>query len=270
MSAIYKIVCNVNDKIYVGSAMNFNKRFYQYKTYETRAEIPDTRAIGLAIRKHGFKSFQFEILEWVDGDRNNKSTFKKIILAREQYWIDYYRSYDKTIGYNVSKTAGSCLGIRLSDQHKNKLRETSLAWRDENVKLHSKIVYQIDMDTLKVIAEFPSGKVAAKIIGCSDVALGNACRKITSSCCGFYWCRKEEYDTCGFKPRAYNDGRAIHKHLFKESVKQLDVNGNLIKTWASMKQIAKELGYNLQSVTKCCRGQKKSELYHGFRWEFAS
>lgn len=102
---IYKLI--INNKIYIGSAVNLSKRL--------RSHLNDLKA-----NRHGnihlqrafilYKEIDFEILEFVSD--------VKSLIEREQYFIDSLNPH-----YNISKIAGSQLGFRHSAESKVKISE---------------------------------------------------------------------------------------------------------------------------------------------------
>jgi group I intron endonuclease len=58
--------------------------------------------------KHGESAFVLEILELV--------TDQGRLVEREQYWIDELDSANPRTGFNISPTAGNCLGCKHSDE----------------------------------------------------------------------------------------------------------------------------------------------------------
>lgn len=93
VSGVYIIKHNQSDKVYVGSSLDLYSRIRVHKT-----KLKNGTHINLKLRnfcsKYGFEGFEFSVLELCD--KNN-------ILEREQYWMDYYKSYDS--GFNISKTS---------------------------------------------------------------------------------------------------------------------------------------------------------------------
>ena len=57
-------------------------------------------------------------------------------------------------------------------------------------------------------------------------------------------------------------------HKYSCQVKQIDKDGNLIKTWDSLKQIERELGYKSGSISNICKGMRR--YVYGFRWEYVN
>ena len=70
------------------------------------------------------------------------------------------------------------------------------------------------------------------------------------------WC-SVEYNT--------NYGDVSYK---MSPVRQLDMEGNYIRTWSSMKDVADLYGFKYQSISRVCRGIRKSA--YGFKWEYAT
>lgn len=92
MKVIYKWTNLINGKVYIGKSVDIAKRLREYRHEVNRGH---QRPIISALRKYGFENFQFEIIEDCDNLSNEE------LLQKEQYWIDYYQSKDKTKGYNL-------------------------------------------------------------------------------------------------------------------------------------------------------------------------
>src|SRR5262249_9435038 len=106
-SGIYQIRCLVDGKVYVGSAVNFRKRWTSHQSQLSRRRHHSRHLQG-AWQKHGADQFVFEVLEVVP---------EKADLARiEQEWLDRTQSFNRSIGFNLSPTAGSALGVKLSPE----------------------------------------------------------------------------------------------------------------------------------------------------------
>lgn len=81
---IYKIINNINGKIYIGQSNNPQRRFKEHINDEGDSLIHN------AIKKYGEENFSFEIIEGPIENFNE----------REKYWIKVYDSY--TNGYNMT------------------------------------------------------------------------------------------------------------------------------------------------------------------------
>ena len=112
-AVIYRIICLINNKIYIGSSVDYKSR--------KRAHLNDLKRNGhhsitlqRAWNKYGKDNFIFEIIERIV-DVNS-------ILEREQYYLDIMKPYDKNIGYNIYKTATNTFDYKLQLSTKEKMR----------------------------------------------------------------------------------------------------------------------------------------------------
>ena len=61
-----------------------------------------------AVKKHGLDNFDITILE--------RDVPLDKLDEREQYWLDYYQSYDMDKGYNICKVAGTTEGVTHTEE----------------------------------------------------------------------------------------------------------------------------------------------------------
>lgn len=87
---IYKITNCINNMIYIGQSNDIDRRWQEHK--RPSKIINPTNKLYLAFKEFGIENFSFEVIEECDLTQLNE---------REQYWIEYYDSYEK--GYNMSK-----------------------------------------------------------------------------------------------------------------------------------------------------------------------
>src|SRR3990172_8173826 len=78
-SGIYLITCKANQRKYVGSAVNFRKRFNEH-TYDLVKGVHHNPPLQRCWNKYGAANFVFSILEIVED--------KESLSAREQFWVD--------------------------------------------------------------------------------------------------------------------------------------------------------------------------------------
>ncbi len=118
-SGIYEIVNKENGHRYIGSARDLSERkfrhFYLLKNGKHANVI-----LKKAWNKYGEEFFIFEILEHVLQGLLSKGEFRAPLLAREQHYKDTYKSYNRKYGYDICKTAGSCLGVIRSEETRRK------------------------------------------------------------------------------------------------------------------------------------------------------
>lgn len=107
-SGIYQIRCLVNNKVYIGSAVDIPKRLKMHRTQLSEGKH-HSRRLQHAWNKHGADAFVFEILERIE-DRNS-------LIPIEQSYLDHFKPFKQGVGYNISPTAGSTLGIKRSPEY---------------------------------------------------------------------------------------------------------------------------------------------------------
>ena len=89
-----------NGKIYIGKSNNIKRRMYEHNNIN-RLKNHFNSPCDLAIQKYG-RFEEIEILEIVE-DAN-------LLNEREIYWINFYNSNNKNIGYNLTIGGNSLLG----------------------------------------------------------------------------------------------------------------------------------------------------------------
>lgn len=106
MSTIYFIRNLVNGKIYIGSTCAAPaKRFNQHRSLLRRAKHPNAH-LQAAWNTCGEQAFSFGVIE---------ETTPADKLKREQFWLDHFQSYVRTLGYNLStKASANHTGLRHS------------------------------------------------------------------------------------------------------------------------------------------------------------
>lgn len=100
-SGVYAIVNNVTGKAYCGSAVNLSRRWRKHRT-QLRAGIHHSQPLQRAWFKYGEGAFNFQ----------------KIIICSPDNLILYEQSVINAFmpAYNVCKIAGSCLGLKRSQE----------------------------------------------------------------------------------------------------------------------------------------------------------
>lgn len=91
MSYIYKIINDVNDKVYIGkTAFSIQKRFQEH-CQDAFRDRNEKRPLYAAMRKYGIEHFSIEQIEECSDD---------VAADREAYWIGIYKAY--STGYNAT------------------------------------------------------------------------------------------------------------------------------------------------------------------------
>lgn len=108
-SCIYLWTNEINGKHYVGQAQHFYNRMMVYKNRGATPKLQN------AINKYGIDNFNIEILEKCDIE---------YLDEREQYWMDYYQSYEADKGYNIAKYASTTRGCFHTEKARKKMSES--------------------------------------------------------------------------------------------------------------------------------------------------
>jgi len=108
-SGIYQIRNKKNGKVYIGSAVDIERRWRVHKRL-LKQNKHHSRHLQRSYNKHGECNFIFEVLEGVED--------KNLLLESEQRWMDKTRCCDDKIGYNICPTAGSNLGKKATGEQK--------------------------------------------------------------------------------------------------------------------------------------------------------
>jgi group I intron endonuclease len=109
IGGIYKIQNVVNGKCYIGSAKSFKTRFRKHKNVLVKNAHHSIK-LQRSWNKHGEDAFVFQPIIICK---------PKDLLFYEQQAIDAYNSYYK--GYNATIRASSAIGVKRSDETKNKI-----------------------------------------------------------------------------------------------------------------------------------------------------
>jgi hypothetical protein len=76
-----------------------------------------------ALKEHGYSTFSLSIIEYINITDLSLDKARKLILEREQYYLDLIFSEDKPNTYNILKQAGSLLGFIHSSETKALMSE---------------------------------------------------------------------------------------------------------------------------------------------------
>ena len=243
-SGIYMIVNKVNNKRYIGQAVDLIKRKREHLSGK-KSNIPLQRAI----EKYGIENFEFIVLEYLPKD-------KEILTKAEQKWLDFYKDNGKWHRlYNILPTAETFLG------HKRTAREGEIT-RLRN----SKAVYQFDLSG-NFIKEWSSAVEVEKALGFNNTHIFQCRTKTRRTCNGFLWLSSKEESVI-------KEAVAVAKSAIirSDSVATImcDKNtGEAIKRFESIRSAEIFLGLSESKgkIKMVMNGERKSA--HGYDWKFA-
>jgi len=107
-SGIYAIINRNNLKVYIGSAVRISHRWTEHRKSLENGNH-HSRYLQRAFEREP-DAFVLELIEELPNA--DQST----LLSREQFWLDFYRSYLPDNGYNIAPKARSCQGIKRSPE----------------------------------------------------------------------------------------------------------------------------------------------------------
>lgn len=121
MIGIYKITNKLNGKVYIGQAINIQRRWNEHKNSSLNKRKHEYNTpIHCAIRKYGIENFLFEVL--VECCRENLNEL-------EIKYIKQYNANDSNYGYNLTQGGNQFSHFTISDEMIltiiNKLKTTS-------------------------------------------------------------------------------------------------------------------------------------------------
>jgi group I intron endonuclease len=158
-SGVYIIKNIVNNKVYIGSAIDIKKRWWRHKK-DLRKGKHHSKLLLRAWNKYEEQNFKFEILQEVSNPEH--------LLSYEQVYLDYYKSYENDRGYNICKTAGSQYGLKRTEETKRKISD---AVSGENAPFRGRkhkpetIEYLRRINTGKKVSEETKQKLRDKLSG---------------------------------------------------------------------------------------------------------
>ena len=117
-AGIYVWTHRESSKKYIGSSVNLSRRLSYY--FSQNIKKYKTSKIYNALISYGFSAFSLTILEYTDIVNLPKDEIKKLIIGREQYYIDNILPE-----YNILKIAGSLLGFQHSSSTIVKLKKAN-------------------------------------------------------------------------------------------------------------------------------------------------
>lgn len=268
MGVIYKVTNTINNKIYIGQTrLTEPQRWQQHVWHAYNNPEGDCVALCNAIKKYGRESFLREILEDLSDEDLNE---------REEYWISFYNSTDREVGYNLA--LGGCGHSKFSDKQIQESFEKlgSVAATAKELQMSrnqvSKRLQAMGIETSrelpirqysvdgKLIAVFDNAAEASRKTGISASAITSSASNTAG---GFVWLRDKE-------------GNTIEEHLNKlkqngavlPGIEQYDYNGELLKTFSSAAEAARTVGINISSLKAALNGKQVSA--GGYLWRRVS
>lgn len=245
MQVIYAIINLKNGKKYIGSTVNYSKR---KRTHLSRLNKGNHHSLSLqhSWNKNNPEDYKFIILEKVED--------KNILIEREQYYLDYFKTYSKKFGYNMCSVAGNP-GAGKEYKH----------------------IFKFDMNG-NFVEEYSNANLAACSVGSP-----NSSSSIIDCCLWKYrfWknhifsheptITKERIEFANNPSRRTVESKkkmsiAAKNRKDKRAIIQMDLSGNFIREWECTRNACDELGFSNGQMSDCLNGKHKQA--RGFKWKF--
>jgi hypothetical protein len=179
LAGIYAIKCTITGAIYLGSAVDLGKRMREHFLNSSNIHLRN------AISHYGIASFVFIVIEFIEVISGTPaSKIRALLLSREQVYLDWlFSTYPKSLIYNFLATAGSALGLKLTQEQRLKLSAAMKGKNTgENNSNYGKIAHTavgVSVYTLdnKFVQSFSSNTAAAKFLCVSQPTLSVAIKR---------------------------------------------------------------------------------------------
>ena len=231
MKVIYTIICKETNKQYIGSALNHAKRKREH-FYNLKNNKHPNKKLQNAYNIYGADCFDFKIIEVVEDEKK--------LIEREQHYIDNLKPI-----YNICRVAGSSLGLKRTNDTRDKIRAANLGikhpqWRNE----------------IKSKAQGGENHWTKR------KGFSNKSKKQMSAT------HKEKYRS-GYrnplKGTRYTAERIEAMRIMSsQPIIQYDLNLNPVKEWNSAKE-AKQCGFIPSNISACINGLRKT--HKKFIWK---
>ena len=201
MAYIYKIVNDINQKIYIGKTdFSIEKRFKEH-CRDAFKERSEKRPLYSAMKKYGIEHFHIELIEETDKPEE-----------REVYWIEQYGSfkygYNATLGgdgkhyrdydliyalYKEGKTIREIASIlhydvKTCQKALDKFNVSHEIRQQRKIQKDQKSVLQLNKETKEIINIFPSIAEAYKFLGKQHSGhIASVCNGKRKTAYGYSW-----------------------------------------------------------------------------------
>ncbi len=167
-TGIYAIVNRKTNKFYIGSASrSFRHRWYGHK-FQLKHNKHHSTYLQNAWNKYSASMFAFLILEVVP---KHEWADNNYLVSVEQIWLDAFRP-----AYNTSPTAGSCLGLKLKEETKQKLSRVHKGRKHtEEQKINGAKARAKKFEIISPFGEIVSGSNIANFCRTNNLDLGAIC-----------------------------------------------------------------------------------------------
>ena len=277
-TGIYKITSPTN-RIYIGQAVDLDRRYKSYRKYNEKRQIRLYRSIA----KYGFLNHKWEIIELCNKEDLNK---------RERYWQDYYNVVGKqglnsmlTNSENLPREMSISSSIKQARVRGISLKDCLSVWEmfckgiptTEIRKIYPKISYKV-LWKIKTVKHWINKYLKdRKNIDISDytnqIPYNRFSEDQKSQIIDLYYNQnftlKEVSKIMKANPITISNILNIKEKRHPKNINkviQYDLQGNLIREWSNVRQIVEELKFTAGGIRSACNGT--IQKYKNFIWKY--
>lgn len=152
----------------------------RFESKDTARYLGSGLHLKRAIKKHGRAMFEKTILE--DG-----ITDHDVLAERERYWIREKQTRHPN-GYNLTAGGDGCVGFEWDEASKKRVQMG---------QPHRKDIVQIDLNTGRAVAEYPTVAAAARAVDGETSNIGACFNQTRRIAYGYHWMVKSDFEALG-------------------------------------------------------------------------
>ncbi len=239
---IYRINNKLNNEFYIGrTTTTVNKRFVNHR-YEARRNKIDC-AIYRAMRKYGTENFEAIEVEKVTA--NTKGELSDKLDELEMHYIAHFKPVYNSAPGGIGRT-----GVSWTEERREKFRELMSGENNPNFGK------EMSEETRQKLSDALKGRVISE----------ESRKKRSETMKGVPKTEETRIKMREAASKRTNKMPTGKEHHNSKSIAQYDLEGNLINTFESIHQAAKELSIQPNGICLCCKGKLKKSGGYVFRY----
>lgn len=256
VKGIYCIINDINNKRYIGSAVNLYERIRQHY-HELSSNIHFNDHLQRSVIKHGLDKFHVEIMETCDCE------YDLLLKIEDKYILDYNcldenHGYNKRLNNTFPKLSQESINKRIA---KNNLR-----------KIKIRLFYA---STGEFFADFDSITDVAIFLNDQTTNISKVRDNISLSCRGFTVVTLSKYDPSKCYKQVKNDMKWSdnRKEIFRKNnrfnkkVYSYNSNGILLKEYYSCAEATREFNLKPDSLSHMIK-RYNTTIYNGILFSY--
>lgn len=239
---VYKITNIVNDKLYVGQTRtSLSKRFISHKCECKRGRY--NNKLYEEMLEFGIENFEIESLAEIK--TNTKEDLHDMLNVLEKQYIEKLKP-----AYNIAPGGLGHTGVPWTQERREKFKELMSGENNPNFGK------EMSEETRQKLSNALKGRVISEESRKKRSETMKGVPKPEET-------RKKMKEAANKRTNKTPSGKEHHN---SKTVIQCDLEGNLIKTFESIRQAANELKIQPNGICLCCKGKLKTS--GGYIWKY--